>query len=947
MKDFRKAILSGGAVLAVLLASAFAQASVTVTVNGTNHTIPQTNERGWGNSVTAWIQAISQYSLQPSGGSFVLTNDVNFGPNYGLKSKYFQTREANPAASGVLRLANTDKIAFRSANNSTDVLLGVDANNKLTFDGFAVPTYLSSEFIDSGFALAAAGDSSKKLKFSAGSIATGTTRTLTMPDSDVNLGALTNSNISPAAAIAKSKLDLAGQIADADIAASAAISPAKLQPLTGNRAVVTGSSGAITASAATDTEVGYLSGVTSSVQTQINGKLNSNTMTTKGDLITRTTSGPTRLAVGADGYVLTADAAQSEGIKWAPSTASAGVELISNPGWEFTSGGWTASGGTYARTTTAANVGLGIGAGAWDSNASGQTLCSDAATLPQILYGENGAASIRIQTPSGTATHQLVFKAGGTVRSASDVVSSTGFAESEVTWVYPTASEIAVTPALATVQLCLQSVAANEPQIYLDQATLGLNSRVGKIAQAEIVVSASRVTSDQSVASTAATVVAFNSASRDLYGEFNQTTGVYTAKSTRSLVIDTSVYLKGLTSAEAYSVSVYKNGVITICRPYYQPADTNTELGGVGPAGCQIDVIKDDTVDVRVKSTADASYSVAFGNSTYLTIRSYPTVSQSVVKADLSNWYVDATLGGGNPSLGIAAVTSYTSISDSALTMTPNPGSAAVGAVCSGTNPAATPSNGATTCAAGSEVVGFNANIPRAGTYEVCGYYTWEGASSSGSGLVSIFQWGETATNSQTIIQNGRTRVMARALGITAAMPFTNCTIMDFATAGTKALRLFYTQSSGGTPSSSLIVADQIASFGGRDMRFTMRPWQTNSPSNLVVGSYSSANTGAQVIESATLVCDTTSSVSNASSSWITLGNASGGSCAMTFTGFSGTPKCFVQAQSTPTTNLVNSKVNSVTQTGGNYLCTTITNGSSTVAALTPCTSTIVCIGQK
>lgn len=41
------------------------------------------------------------------------------------------------------------------------------------------------------------------------------------------------------------------------------------------------------------------------------------TLTTKGDLLSRTSSAVTRVAVGTNGYVLTADSAQTAGIKWA------------------------------------------------------------------------------------------------------------------------------------------------------------------------------------------------------------------------------------------------------------------------------------------------------------------------------------------------------------------------------------------------------------------------------------------------------------------------------------------------------------------------------------------------------------------------------------------------------------------------------------------------------
>lgn len=51
------------------------------------------------------------------------------------------------------------------------------------------------------------------------------------------------------------------------------------------------------------------------------------TLTAKGDLYAATAaSTPARVAVGSDGYVLTADAAQSTGVKWAPAAAASGAD---------------------------------------------------------------------------------------------------------------------------------------------------------------------------------------------------------------------------------------------------------------------------------------------------------------------------------------------------------------------------------------------------------------------------------------------------------------------------------------------------------------------------------------------------------------------------------------------------------------------------------------------
>jgi hypothetical protein len=113
-------------------------------------------------------------------------------------------------------------------------------------------------------------------------------------DAKVTASGLTNAAISTSAAISKSKL-AALNIVDADVSA---ISESKVTNLT----------------------------------TDLAAKVDSSTVTTKGDLLAASAASTiTRLGVGSDGQVLTADSTQSTGIKWgsaggAPS-GSAGGDL--------------------------------------------------------------------------------------------------------------------------------------------------------------------------------------------------------------------------------------------------------------------------------------------------------------------------------------------------------------------------------------------------------------------------------------------------------------------------------------------------------------------------------------------------------------------------------------------------------------------------------------------
>jgi|688.fasta_scaffold38704_4 hypothetical protein len=123
-----------------------------------------------------------------------------------------------------------------------------------------------------------------------------------------------------------------------------------------------------TVSGVNDTEIGYLDGVTSAIQTQINAQIPKSTITAKGDLLVGTGSGTlVAQGVGANGTVLTANSAQADGVEWT-TPASGSITLLSTTSLSSTSTTVSSISGDYtnlivqvigaARATSAAALNM-------------------------------------------------------------------------------------------------------------------------------------------------------------------------------------------------------------------------------------------------------------------------------------------------------------------------------------------------------------------------------------------------------------------------------------------------------------------------------------------------------------------------------------------------------------------------------------------------------------
>ena len=215
--------------------------TVTLVVNGNAFSYPQPRDTDWGAEATGWAVAVTAGMLQKSGGLFSLLAEVDFGPSFGLKSLYYKSRTANVASAGQVRLARTDEVSFRNEANNADLPLGVNSSNQLTFNGVAVEAGSLLTFSDTA--------------------TVDLTRSVNTITADIVALSITNALISASAAITRSKLATG----------------------TASRVVVNDGSGNLSDSSTTTTQLGFLD-ATSSIQTQIDSKLNLSGGTMSGSI---------------------------------------------------------------------------------------------------------------------------------------------------------------------------------------------------------------------------------------------------------------------------------------------------------------------------------------------------------------------------------------------------------------------------------------------------------------------------------------------------------------------------------------------------------------------------------------------------------------------------------------------------------------------------------------
>jgi hypothetical protein len=626
--------------------------------------------------------------------------------------------------------------------------------------------------------------------------------------------------------------------------------------------------------------------------------------------------------------------------------------LLKNAGGENGISRWTASAGTFAHTTTAAQVGSGKGALSWDAAADGNTLRSSAVAIPSGAHGNNGVAFCSFKGASAV-THEIGVYDGSNELTSVAITSSTDkFTMSAATFIFPSSGNI---------QLQIKAK-ANEAALYIDDCFLGIaeGTFLSNVSQAELVGTLEYVGVTNCQWETTSTSFASFAADADCNtptvtgslvapGTKLTSTTLNNVKPGKYVVFSNFIAGQSGQNYAAYQIHDGSSDGGSALRPF-----PNESVGGGGTesislVGTFIYETGQSSITWEIEGAASAGTTqienTDSSNGFYIKVMRFPLDSQQAATFSTSGWLIDATISGSTVTNSTGAVSAWAGMTNGSLTLTNqttkgSDSSAQIG--CSSTN-----SPSGTTCSAGDESVSISFIPPRAGVYEACAQF---GSAISNTATVAggaYYQIMETATNAQTVIQEGGGVVLAGSANVSADTIYTPnyvCGSFYFANTSRRMIRLMYEQLS--DVSGHFIQANGGAT-GDAKVRWIVRPSTQNFPAPIINNSITTNSSGAFRLEKAFVdngagaSCSSSPcTVSRETGDWISSVTRSGtGVYAITFvTGaFSSAPSCFFSTGDT----LVNITVGSLSAT--NLDLTTINNAGSAANARFE----IMCMGER
>lgn len=517
-------------------------------------------------------------------------------------------------------------------------------------------------------------------------------------------------------------------------------------------------------------------------------------------------------------------------------------ELLLNPAFENGKQKWAVSTGSFSVTSGAGGQSYAV----WDAGAASETFMSSLETIPTKLQGENGIVECNIKTPSGTATHTLTVNDG-----TNDLVtpitiqsSSSRFASTTLNFVFPSSGSIRAKLASTT----------NEPSIQVGRCSIRKADNVYNVAAPRLVDVVTVTGCAASWTTTSGTFANFGTQTGCTYTSKNN---VCTAPATNVPGVKCSALDGGDYRLEYEGRVGETSGGVSAWFRFSDGTNTSREESVIG-SGASGHVAASTGINHSITYTAPQSNvtlqvqgktntgTAAINGTTsspgVFKVWYFPSSPQQVFNPAIDGWRIDANISGANPSLGTAAVSSYTGIENASLTLTNNTGYGVIPALipCSSTNAAT-----GTTCSVGSESVGVSFDLPKAGDVEACvsfGHYLQVNGNSNAS---TAFQIVETPNNAQTISQEGKDRTNGQvnigAVAVGISTPYRKCGIFSFSSSGRKTLRLMFEQViTTGSIAASEIAADAAASTGQRDIHWDITPVNLKGVAPILNGSVTS-----------------------------------------------------------------------------------------------------------
>jgi len=517
--------------------------------------------------------------------------------------------------------------------------------------------------------------------------------------------------------------------------------------------------------------------------------------------------------------------------------------ILDNPGFENGKARWTASGGTF--TVSSTGKAFGVAGALFDASSASQTLTSTAVAIPEGLKSKNAVVSCAIKTVSGSATHKLQAYDGTNVVAESVIASSTTtFLRTSVNFAAPSSGNLSAR---------IIAVAADEPQIYVDDCVVGLADgfNLSQFNQTTFVgaVTFPGATSCSWARTSNATFGAYAADSDCVLPTGTNVEGSVAAPATKY----PSITLKNVTPGTKYRLEAtgFFNSSTVNAACSYRFSDGTTSstplvltygtAGSVDGAGVLVGDVTfttggDKAMDIQTTGL-DGNYICNLDNGwpTTAAVRiaayKFPSVSETVYRPEITNWKVDASITGTDFNTGSAAVVAYSEMTDAGQTLVNNSVSGAVTAqiACATGNPST-----GTTCAVGNESNGIAFTPLTTGDAEVCATFN-SVAFPNAVTTTMTFQIAETTNTSSAITTSGKTRSTAGGYTIASRADFYDshrvCDVFPITSLAQKTYRLEFIQGASPVTDNRVTAADS-----GIVTRWTVRPLTQNFTMPVIVG---------------------------------------------------------------------------------------------------------------